>query len=87
MTDLLQRFEQFVRSAEYRPHQTQEIFQEVLAALKDGGGSLPLAFELELMAKSWRGGTENLLREAAEALRRDAFNGPNGAGYLPKRKG
>ena len=87
MTDLLPRFEQFVGSSEHRPHQTQKIFLEALSALRDGSGSLPLAFELELMAKSWRGGTESLLREVAEALRRDAFNGPNGAGYLPKRNG
>jgi hypothetical protein len=86
MTDLLPRFEQFVGSSEHWPHQMQKIFHEALAALKDGSGSLPLAFELELMAKSWRGGTESLLREVAEALRRDAFNGPNGAGYLPKGK-
>lgn len=84
MADLLQRFEQFVGSSDLRPPQVQIILQDSLSALNDSSGSLVLAFELELIAKSWRGGIEVLLREAAEVLRRDAFNGPGGSGYLPK---
>ncbi len=87
MNDLLQRFEQFVGSSDLRPPHVQKIFQDSLWVLKDSSGSLPLAFELELMANGWRGGTGALLREVAEVLRRDAFNGPSGSGYLPKHTG